>query len=289
MDGWQLYSEVAAPGHGVVGDLRIWRGLHSPQLSAQRDVTVWLPPDYHSAPDRRYPVIYMHDGQNMFDPLTSYAGVDWRVDETMTALSAEGLSAVIVAVQNAGMGRTVEYSPYRFVPHGGGEMLDGRGSDYIRFLAETVKPLVDSSFRTQPQAAATGIAGSSMGGLISLYGFLHRPDVFGLCGAFSPAYWFGGDALFDDIRERATGVGRVYVDIGTAEGETLVGWGFDHVSDLNAEYVEGVRRIRDGLRDKGYREPGNLMYVEEPGADHVEAAWAARLPEAFRFLLASTR
>nr|MCU0464706.1 alpha/beta hydrolase-fold protein [Anaerolineae bacterium] len=256
-----------------------------PQLSAQRDVTVWLPPDYESAPDRRYPVIYMHDGQNMFDPLTSYAGVDWRVDETMTALFAEGYSAVIVAVQNAGMGRTVEYSPYRFVPHSGEGMLDGRGGDYIRFLAETVKPLVDASFRTQPQAATTGLAGSSMGGLISLYGFLRRLDVFGLCGAFSPPYWFGGDALFDDIRQHATGVGRVYLDIGTAEGETLVGWGFDHLTDLDAAYVEGVQRIRDSLLAKGYREPSTLMYVEEPGADHVEVAWAARLPAAFRFLL----
>ncbi|MBC8100809.1 MAG: alpha/beta hydrolase, partial [Armatimonadetes bacterium] len=160
MTQWQIYTDTVTQ-HTVTGDVRVTRALHSPQLDNTRDIFVWLPPDYITS-DRRYPVIYMHDGQNLFDAHVSNSG-EWQADETMTALFAEGYAAIIVAVPNAGEARRLEYSPYLndspLLP-----IHDARGDRYLRFLIDTVKPLIDHDFRTLPAAASTGIAGSSMGG-----------------------------------------------------------------------------------------------------------------------------
>jgi predicted alpha/beta superfamily hydrolase len=277
---WHPYS---APQHSVVGDLRVWHDLYSPQLDNQRDVFVWLPPDYEMD-TRRYPVIYMHDGLNLFDKSTSYSG-EWEVDETMTALSQEGLNAIIVGLPNMKEKRGLEYSPYPFRAYDGSAVI-GQGDAYIRFIVETVKPLIDESFRTRPEAAVTGIAGSSMGGLISLYGFLAYPQVFGLCGAFSTAYWFGDNGLLATTHTVARAEGRVYLDVGTREGETLKGWANLSGEQADLAYCEGVGELRDALIAAGYRLGENLMYVEAEGAPHREVAWAARLPDAMRFLLA---
>ncbi|MDX2141154.1 MAG: alpha/beta hydrolase-fold protein, partial [Chloroflexota bacterium] len=236
--------------------------------------------DYETS-ERRYPVIYMHDGQNLFDNATSYAG-EWQADETMTALSSEGLAAIIVGLPNAGERRRIEYSPYDYQISG--KPVRGEGDAYIAFLVEIVKPLIDAHFRTRTDAAATGIAGSSMGGLISLYGFLMRPDVFGLCGAFSTAYWFGENKLLETTRERASGHGRIYLDVGTREGDTMTQFR-SAAPDFNTMYRDGVRELRDVLLVRGYVAGQSLMYVEDEGAPHNEAAWARRLPAALRFLL----
>jgi predicted alpha/beta superfamily hydrolase len=261
--------------------LRVWQALHSPQLGNARDVLVWLPHGYETS-SARYPVLYMHDGQNLFDSATSFAG-EWQVDETMTLLVNEGLPAIIVGLPNAGERRRNEYSPYDF--RAGAQQVRGEGEQYIRFMVDTVKPLIDDSFRTRTEAAATGILGSSMGGLISLYGFLTRPQVFGLCGAFSTAYWFGDDALLRMIRERASGHGRVYLDVGTREGDTLANHRIA-AADFNVMYRDGVRLLRDVLREGGYAAGRTMMYVEDQGGLHNETAWAMRLPAALRFLLA---
>jgi predicted alpha/beta superfamily hydrolase len=282
MSNWQHYSDLHQP-HTVVGDLRVLPEVYSPQLENHRDVLVWLPPSYGSS-DRRYPVIYMHDGQNLFDVQTSYSG-EWQVDETLTALASESIEAIVVGLPNAGQARSLEYNPYHFA-----EMPDlmGRGADYLLFLVETIKPLVDADFRTQPGATHTAIAGSSMGGLISLYGFLHFPQVFGLCGAFSTAYWFGDRGLAADVRTLATGQGKVYLDVGTREGDIFDGrwstWKV-HSDDPHESYIEGVHELRDGLLVRGYQDDKSLLYVEEADAPHNELAWARRLPSALRFLL----
>lgn len=267
----------------VTGDLRVWHAVYSPQLDNRRDVLVWLPPDYeHSG--RHYPVIYMHDAQNLFDRHGSYSG-EWEVDETLTALSTEGMDAIIVGLPNMHELRGVEYCPYPFVAYEGTPTV-GRGDDYIRFISETIKPAIDGALRTRPETRFTGIAGSSMGGLISLYGALVYPHVFGLCGAFSPAYWFGDNALLQTCIAKTPYPGRIYLDVGTQEGETIERWlGLDSDAAHRA-YVQGVHDLYVALEAGGC---GALMYVEDEGALHREAAWARRLPAALRFLLGQTR
>ncbi len=278
MHAWQPYS---APHHTVVGDLRIWRDFYSPQLDNRRDILVWLPPAYETH-GHRYPVIYMHDGQNLFDQSTGHSG-EWEVDETMTALAQEGLEAIVVGLPNMNEKRGVEYSPYPFTL--AGSAFPGEGDSYIRFIVETVKPFIDEQFRTQPEPEHTGLAGSSMGGLISLYGFVTQPHVFGLCGAFSTAYWFGDNGLLATVSQRANGQGRIYLDVGTKEGETLHRWLPIPHDESDAAYRQGVVDLRDALIAQGYQPEVNLMFVEAEGALHREHAWAQRFPDAMRFLL----
>jgi predicted alpha/beta superfamily hydrolase len=267
----------------VTGDLRVWHDVYSSQLANQRDIFVWLPPDYDYG-ERRYPVIYMHDAQNLFDRNVSHSG-EWEVDETMTALWAEGLDAIIVGLPNMREQRGLEYCPYPFVTYEG-TPVDGQGDAYVRFIVETVKPAIDSGLRTRPEAPFTGIAGSSMGGLISLYGALIYMEVFGLCGAFSPAYWFGENALLRTVQEKTPYHGRMYLDVGTREGETVENWLGLESEVAHRHYVQGVRDLRDALQSGGC---ATLMFVEDEGAMHHEAAWAKRLPAAMRFLLSETR
>ncbi len=266
----------------VVGDLRVWQDVYSAQLDNRRDIFVWLPPSYEQS-ERRYPVLYMHDAQNLFDRYVSYAG-EWEVDECMTALASEGLEAIVVALPNMRERRGLEYCPYPFVNHEGVAVV-GQGDAYVRFIFETVKPAIDSALRTRPQAPCTGIIGSSMGGLISLYAALAYPHVFGMCGAFSTAYWFGEEALRKTAQEKATYEGRVYLDVGTREGETIEAWLGLEPEAAHEAYVRGVRDLRDALHARGCT---RMLYVEEDGALHREAAWAKRLPHALRFLLAET-
>lgn len=279
MTDWQSYTATVAH-HSVVGDLRIQRAVHSPQLDNTRDILVWLPPSYHNS-DQHYPVLYMHDGQNVFDAHTSYAG-EWYVDETITALSNEGYEAIIVGIPNIGEQRHIEYNPYD------GFRRRGRGDDYIAFIADTVKPMVDEQFRTCREAYDTGIGGSSLGGLISLHGFLTRRDTFGLCLSMSPSVWFGSQGLLEAVAHCGDGTGKIYLDIGTEEGTRIRNLSSDATDkDAAAQnpYVRGVRYLRDSLHNKGYSD-SNLRYVEDEGAQHNESAWAHRLPDALRFLLA---
>jgi predicted alpha/beta superfamily hydrolase len=190
---WLAYGEYydSGRGHQVSGTIRVAPAVHSPELGNRRDILVYLPPSYHEG-EGRYPVIYMQDGQNLFDEATSYAG-EWGVDETMEALGREeGLEAIIVGVPNMGIQRVDEYSPFRDRRLGG-----GRGDDYLRFLTQTLKPQIDRDFRTLGGRKHTGILGSSLGGLISLYGFFRAPAVFGFAGVMSPSLWFAGGAIYD--------------------------------------------------------------------------------------------
>jgi hypothetical protein len=148
-----------------------------PQLNRRRRVWLYLPPDYATSGTRRYPVLYMHDGQNVFDAATSFVG-EWGVDETLDSLHAAGeLSLIVVAVDHGGDERFDEYNPWTHPEHGG-----GRGDEYVDFLVETLKPYIDAHYRTRPDRLNTGVAGSSMGGLISFYAMMKYPDVFGRAG-----------------------------------------------------------------------------------------------------------
>jgi predicted alpha/beta superfamily hydrolase len=261
---WQNYPPDDR-AHTVVGTIRCHPRLHSPQLDNERDILVYLPRTYGADPERRYPVLYMHDGQNLFDGTTSF-GAPWDVDDTLESLGEEaGVEAIVVGIPNAGESRCDEYSPFVDARQGG-----GRGDDYIAFIADTVKPLIDASFRTISGRAGTGIAGSSMGGLISLYAFFARPDVFGFVGAMSPALWFADRALLDYVRGAPFAPGRIYMDAGTREGGTT---------------LRNVAALRTILLDKGYRKRVDLICVTEPGGEHNEAAWSRRLRRKMHFLL----
>ncbi|HRE48348.1 MAG TPA: alpha/beta hydrolase-fold protein [Aggregatilineales bacterium] len=279
---WLRYEETRED-HTVTGDLRVCKAFHSPELGNTRDILVWLPPSY-GAGTKRYPVIYMHDGQNLFDARTSYVG-EWGVDETLTALSAEGLETIVVGIPHMNDLRIVELNPYQSPRPG---VPDGRGDDYLRFIINTLKPLIDADFRTLPEKETTGIAGSSMGGLISLYGFLMHQEVFGLCGAFSTAYWFGRGRLYEAIEAKAHGGGKIYLDVGTKEGHVFAPSPLNLITggkNGNRRYFQGVQRLAKVLRTYGYRDGENLLYVEDEGGLHNESAWARRLPDAFRFLI----
>jgi metallo-beta-lactamase class B len=194
-----------------------------PQLNGRtRRVWLYLPTGYADNPARRYPVLYLQDGQNVFDAATSFSG-EWGVDETLAQLQASGLSTapcIVVAVDN-GTGRLDEYSPWRNEQYKAG----GEGDKYVEFLVETLKPYIDANYRTEPGRASTGIGGSSMGALIATYAALKYPAVFGKVAAFSPAYWFAQAPLFDYVRQHPANPDTRFYFVsgaGTNEGQTMV-------------------------------------------------------------------
>jgi predicted alpha/beta superfamily hydrolase/uncharacterized protein involved in tolerance to divalent cations len=275
---WLGYAEVYPRGqHTVSGTIKILRGLVSPQLRNRRDILVYLPPSYAEG-ERRYPVLYMHDGQNLFDAATSYAG-EWHVDEAMETLARQGTEAIIVAIPNIGERRFHEY-----IPFASPDVEGVQGDEYVSFIADTVKPLIDRDFRTRPGREATGVAGSSLGGLISLYAYFRRPEVFGLAGVFSPALRWGKRGIYPFVNRADFSPGKIYMDVGTAEGVGLAETRRAQ-RPFALQYLLLVRRMDEMLRRKGYRPGLSLRYVEDEGGIHHESAWARRLPDALRFLL----
>ena len=264
-----------------------------------RRVTVWLPAGYDDAPDARYAVLYMHDGQNLFDPATSYGGVPWRVDAHVQDLMDRGAirPTIVVGVWNTPL-RTPEYFPNvldRMAPEiaaVAGErtpLSDG----YVKFLTEELKPWVDRQFRTRPDRANTFVAGSSMGGLISTYALTERPDVFGGMAAISihSPLITNGDllrakdprvdqvaaAFVDYLKDElpAPGTHRLYFDHGTI--------------NLDSIYAPYQARIDAAVRARGYRDGEDLKTLVFEGADHNERSWDARLDVPLTFLLAEPK
>ena len=228
-----------------------------------RNLLVYTPASYARG-DARYPVIYMQDGQNLFDPATSFAG-DWGLKTALAWASRRGFQAIVVGIPNMGTARINEYTPF-VDPKAGG----GQGERYLDYLVHTVKPLIDERFRTLADASHTGIAGSSLGGLISLYAFFRYPEVFGFTAALSPSLWFANAAILEFV-ERAPHVrGRVYLDVGLREGPA---------------HVALARRLRDILVDKGYEPRVELRWVEDREGRHQESAWGRRFRKALPFLL----
>ncbi len=285
MSDWRDYADVYEGDeaeqieHTVVGTLKVLEDLYSPQLDNRRDLFVYLPPSYAEG-EQRYPVIYMHDGQNLFDVAISHAG-EWEVDETIETLSEEGLEAIVVGIPSIPKRRMREYNPFQ------AQRMPGQGEEYLAFIVETIKPLIDRDFRTLDDRMATGIMGSSMGGLISLVGFFRYPEVFGLTGVVSPSLYVSGNAAFPYIERAPFVPGRIYIDVGTREGDEpedeLV-----EPSTLSQRYQAAVQRMVRLLVQKGYRDGEDLLFVEEEGYHH-ELAWARRLPGALRFLLGPHR
>ena len=258
-------APTATPSVSILTD-----SFPMPQLGRTRRVWIYLPPDYATSGER-YPVLYMHDGQNVFDASTSFAG-EWGVDETLDSLHARGdRGVIVVAVDNGGQRRLDEYSPWRNPRHGGGE-----GDAYADFLANTLKPYVDRHYRTRPDRLNTGVAGSSMGGLISLYAALKYPDVFGRAGVFSPAFWFAADSMFAFVRDAAPprrGT-RFYFVTGAQEG------------DEPEVYVRDHRAMVDSLAARGFDHTHVQSHVVEDGR-HSEWFWRREFPAVYRWLFAN--
>jgi len=254
------------------GQLRKHDRFPSRFLRNRRDLIVYLPPDYAEQASRRFPVLYLHDGQNLFDGATSFIpGQDWHVGQTaeegITLGAVEPL--IIVGIYNT-KARVREYTPTH-VPKLGG----GRADRYAKFLIEEVKPFVESQYRTLSGAANTGIGGSSLGGLVSLYVGLKRADVFGKIAALSPSVWWNHMVIHRLVREMNVNPRpRIWLDIGTREGPRM---------------VPVVERFRDVLLQKGWRLGQDLDYERVEGAQHNEAAWAQRVGPFLQFLYPGPR
>jgi predicted alpha/beta superfamily hydrolase len=272
---------VPLSGPGITGRLERHASVPSAHVAA-RNVDVWLPPSYGTDPQRRYPVLYMHDGQNLFDPATSYGNVDWAVDEVMTRLIKQGAvrEAIVVGVWNTPQ-RREEYMPQRAVQ--GMKKLKMPGPDinasgivsdrYLSFLVTELKPFIDATYRTLPDRANTFVMGSSMGGLISQYAMSKYPEVFGGAGCVS-THWPAGDGIaLDDFAAHLPDptTHKYWFDFGTAT--------------LDAGYEPYQRRADEILRKAGYVEGQNWVTKKFEGAEHSEKAWRVRVDQPLVFLL----
>lgn len=246
--------------------------LYSPQLGRSRRIWACLPPDYHTS-GSRYPVVYMHDGQNLFDNPEAVFG-SWGIDQALNRIfmrkeqgaagkSDFGTQPIFIAIENAGEHRITEYSPWTNPRYGG-----GGGNDYLRFIRDTLKPLVDARLRTLPERRHTGIMGSSMGGLISLYAAIEHADVFGMAGIFSPSLWFSPDIL-DYVRHKTPRLPvKILLMAGQQESKTMV-------SDLLDLY--------EALLEAGHADE-NLHYDLHADGVHSEWFWAREFEHALHWL-----
>jgi len=248
--------------HTAQPNVHVLAPLTMPVLDRQRTLRIYLPPGYAQA-TRRYPVLYMHDGQNLFDDATSYAG-EWGVDETLDALAkSQGLELIVVGIDNGLDKRVVELNPWDNPEHGKGE-----GSLYMKFIVEVVKPWIDAHYRTRPDREHTGIMGSSLGGLISHYAIYEYPQVFSRAGIFSPAYAYAPPVFDYTSRHTLPADTRLCFYAGGKEGEHM---------------VPDMRAVVATIEKTGFPQD-NLRVVVDPEAHHNEAPWRAQFPAAVAWL-----
>jgi predicted alpha/beta superfamily hydrolase len=240
-----------------------------PQLGRTRRVWIYVPNDYATS-TRRYPVLYLQDGQNVFDNLTSFSG-EWGVDETLSQLQASGqdpTGCIVVAIDNGGGARLDEYSPWNNPQYGGGQ-----GEQYVNFMVQTLKPYIDANYRTLTGREYTGVAGSSMGALIATYAALRYPAVFSKVGVFSPAFWFANPQLHQYLRQHpANPDTRFYFVSGTTESTTM---------------VPHMRAVRDSLAYYGVP-AANLNFNTRTDGQHAEWFWRREFPAGYQWLYAAT-
>lgn len=261
--GWR--DGMPRPASTLTGYAHVYPNLAGDGLRYARSVTVRVPPSYATDAERRYPVLYMHDGQNCLDRATAAFGAEWRVDETMDSLSQAGVidEVIIVAINNTS-DRIEEYSD------------SPKGVAYASFVATNVKPMIDSLYRTMPGPDHTAVMGSSMGGLISFLFTWWHPEVFGKAGCLSSVFDRQRTQVVEmveaDRGKRASF--RVYLDCGGARGEVSL--------------KPGMEEMVQVLRGKGYEEGTDFVSFFDPQAEHNERAWAVRLWRPLRFLFGRT-
>lgn len=278
--GCQTLSPVAAPAatpvlqrqnvsrnSSLTGTFKLHAQVTSKYVQQPRNVWVYLPPGY--TPTQRYPVLYMHDGNNLFDRSTAFGGSEWQVDENAERLIRAGQMRPVIIV---GIGNTAaRMSEYTWYPDQiDGKPQGGNGAAYGRFIVEELKPLIDRTYATRPEREHTAIMGSSLGGLISFYVGMQYPQVFGKVGMMSPSIWWKDRAILADVPrlERST---QVWVDMGTREGrQPEVG-------------LQNAKDFAQALEKQGFEHFRNLAFHIEPGGEHNEQAWAARIERPLRF------
>ncbi|HEY1770031.1 MAG TPA: alpha/beta hydrolase-fold protein [Chthoniobacterales bacterium] len=259
--------------HTLTGNIQPHPQFESSILGNRRDVLVYLPPGYRRGVRRRYPVLYLQDGQNVFDAATAFGNVEWNADESAQRLIGKRLvePLIIVAIANTGEDRIHEYAPTRgFIDSTSRRKRRSRGllRKYGKFLTHELKPFIDQNYRTRPEAEFTGLGGSSLGGLATLALGLWFPQTFTRLAVMSPSVWWDECVLCRMVGalEQKPPL-KIWLDTGTNEP----GW-------------ERARQLRDQLIEKGWRLYDDLQYTEVEGAGHNEGAWAARFEEVLRFL-----
>ncbi|MES2560623.1 MAG: alpha/beta hydrolase-fold protein [Bacteroidota bacterium] len=250
VNGWEgttTLTSTALANVKIISD-----SFYIPQLNRTRKVWIYLPNDYTSQPAKRYPVLYMHDAQNVFDVITSYAG-EWAVDETLSTKQKAGdKGCIVVAIDHGGSTRIDEYSAYKNLTYGGGQ-----GEAYCEFIVQTLKHYIDSAYRTKPEREYTAIAGSSLGALISFYAAITYPEVFSKAGIFSPSFWFS-DSLYTYVENKPkNGTLKFYFMSGTTESQ-------DMVPDMES--------MIDLLKTKGHTDLDLKLVTHEDGK-HSEWFW----------------
>jgi predicted alpha/beta superfamily hydrolase len=229
----------------------------SPQLGNTRDLILYLPPSYRENAAKRYPVLYMHDGQNLFDARTSAFGTEWQVDENVDAAVGAGRmdEVIVVGIDNTA-NRIWEYTPCCDATYGG-----GGANTYERFVIDTVKPYIDQNFRTLPGKDSTAVMGSSLGGLVSFYLARRNPGVFGKAGCMSSSFWWNNEALTVEVEQSQAHVPvALYLDAGTSN-----------------DGLPQTTRMDAALLADGYVQGRDLDFVTAQGGSHNEASWAARV------------
>lgn len=252
--GFEDWWRALPPGnHTILGTVKVRDNFESPELGNSRRIWLRLPSSYFDDEDKRYPVIVMHDGQNVFDEATSYKGQEWHADDTMLDLERRGLEVIVVAVENAGEGRTAEYNAF---------VRNSKADAYVTFLADTLLPFINDACndRTLRNPDQTLVMGASYGAWISLYTFFTRRDVFGLCGIMSPS---PRPPLLDFLRRQPHVGGRIFIGNGSSQGDL----------------------VRDVLEAIGYQsEPTRDLCFVNDDLGHEESGWSILLPQALEFL-----
>lgn len=234
--------------------------IEAPQLKTSKKIWVYLPKNYASA-NKKFPVIYMHDAQNLFDATTSYVG-EWNIDETLDSINAQ---VIVIGIEHGGDKRMEELTPYKNEKYGG-----GNADNYLDFIVNTLKPYVDKTYRTKTNASNTALFGSSLGGLVSFYGALKYPNVFGKIGCFSPSFWFNRKEIFDLMEKTKNFKTKVYFLCGDNEGDA------DMVKDLNnMEYKVNTKRCECKKLNKK---------IIIKGGQHNEKLWREGFKKAYLWL-----
>jgi len=264
----QSWEDTGGTTSTAAANVQILNGsFFIPQLNRNRKIWLYLPPDYNTS-TKRYPVLYMQDGQNLFDNATSFSG-EWQVDETLNTLFANGdYGAIVVGIDNGGGERLNEYSPWNNPQYGGGQ-----GDEYMAFMAETLKPYIDANYRTRPEASMNALIGSSMGALIATYGACEYPESFRKVGSLSPAYWFSLSNLNNYINTEVSALEnhRMYFVAGQNESSSMV-------PDLNT--------VRNNLQAKGLSASNSFTKIDAQGT-HSESYWRTQFGALYQWLFAN--
>lgn len=234
--------------------------IEAPQLNGTKKIWVYLPKDYTSS-TKKYPVIYMHDGQNLFDATTSYVG-EWNVDEILDSINAK---AIVIGIEHGGDKRIEELTPFKHEKYGG-----GKADAYLEFIVNTLKPKIDATYRTKTGKKNTAIFGSSLGGLVSFYAAIKYPETFGKVGCFSPSFWFGRNEMNDLLAKTKDFDTKIYFLCGDNEGDA------DVIPDMkNVEHWVNTKRCECKKLNKE---------VIVKGGQHNEKLWRENFKKAYLWL-----